>query len=69
MDYMISDWLSHTEYKEITFKGHHDTQPSSALETLYISEIWVYPYTFPQIDVFTFGNLQVLLQTRNLTYK
>lgn len=69
MDYMMSDWLSHTGYKEITFKGHHDMQPFSALEILYISEIWAYPYTLPQIDVFTFGNQQVLLQTRNLTYK
>lgn len=69
MDYMMPDWLSHTGHKEITFKGHHDIQPSSALKTLYISEIWAYPYTLPQTDIFTLGNQRVLLQTRNFTYK
>lgn len=53
MGYMMSDWLSYTGYKEMTPKGHHDTQPSFVLETLYVSEIWAYTYTFPQMDVFS----------------
>lgn len=53
-DYMMSDWLSHTGCKETTFKGCHDTQPSSSLSILYVSDIWACTYPLPQIDGFTF---------------
>lgn len=47
MAYMVSDWLSHTGYKETAFKGCHDTQPSSSPWTLYVSEMWAGGYTLP----------------------
>lgn len=45
MNYMMSDWLSHMGYKEITLKA--TMTPKLFLHyRLYVSEIWVCTYTY-----------------------
>lgn len=62
MAYMVSDWLSHTGYKETAFKGCHDTQPSSSPWTLCLRNVGWYIYIAPK-------RMALLFETSRSFYK